>query len=244
MVNSDNNLVAYHAHLHFLHRYSLSVAAIRNEELVSNRRLSFNSSLFFSSLKIFEYLDLFHMTFVFNLLKDCLPNQVLSFFFFCFIWTTSQSEEHQIHGRVVFAASLGDFKNALHAAQCGFALPLGLVVLFTCAKPCRRQLRCDRNAVNAFRLENVQECVCLIAGTLFVWMPFGERIDYLFTAGMQDPAECWVSVGSRWVRLSLHFKVTTAARAGRWNLSLAGSKEQTEEFLSHQMKTRWHPRVP
>lgn len=104
----------------------------------------------------------------------------------------------------------------LHAAQDGFVF-IGLVVFITCAKPCKRQFRCDRNAVS--------------------------YNSHLFTAEMHNPSEYWniapwAHVGS----VSLNFKVTTSAWTDQWNL--AGSKEQTEEFLSHKMKTHWHLQVP
>lgn len=131
----------------------------------------------------------------------------------------------------------------------------------TCAKPCKRQFRCDRNAVKdtymwsycvakrvcacVWREREVQECVCvcLIMSTLFIGMLFGRVDDYshVFTAATHKPIlniAPWAHVGS----VPLNFKVTTSARADQ--LSVTGSEERTEEFLSHEMKTHWHLQIP
>lgn len=158
----------------------------------------------------------------------------------------------ELHGLVVFVASLGDFQ----ITSCGsgwicFHWTGGFI---TCAKPCKRQFRCDRNAVKdeyrwsccmakrVSRENNVQECVFDHEHVIHWDAVLGGLINiHTFSQpGCTTPLNIapWVHVGS----VSLNFKVTTSACADQWNL--AGSKEQTEEILSHEMKTHWHLQVP
>lgn len=128
----------------------------------------------------------------------------------------------QLYCLILAAASLGGFKTTSYNSSgwiC-FHWSGGFII---CAKPCKRQFRCDRNAVKdkdiwsnakecapvprCERDVSLQECarVCLIAmSMLFIRMLDG-RTDYYshhFTAEMHNQSE-YCSVGSCWVSFSL-----------------------------------------
>lgn len=170
------------------------------------------------------------MTFVFNLLKEhntvCQTKCCL--FFVSFEWQPSQRSTKfmallfGLRGRIVFVASLGDFKSA-SCSSVWICFTVGLVVFFlshvqklargnwgatgmqsttsACdATVCQSVYARARVAGGTLRLENVQECVFDRGHVVRLDAIWGE--DWLlFTAEMHNPAE-YCSVGSRWVRLS------------------------------------------